>query len=189
MPILRLEFLRSCPGPDQLPRDGRPEVAFAGRSNVGKSSLLNTINRGGGTVARISSRPGCTQFLNLYAASDRFYLVDMPGYGYARAPEDLRRRWVGWMLSYLNARETLRGVVLLVDARHPALPSDAGMAAMLRDRGRPYLIALTKADKLARGRLLEAVRTAEEMGPVVPVSSLTGMGTDGVCRWLFETVS
>jgi GTP-binding protein len=189
MPILRLEFLRSCPGPGQMPKDGRPEVAFAGRSNVGKSSLLNTLNRGGGTVARISSRPGCTQFLNVYSASDRFYLIDMPGYGYARAPEELRRQWEGWMLSYLADREPLRGVVLLVDARHPALLADMEMARMLRERGRPYLIALTKSDKLKRGKLMESVRTANEMGPVVAVSSKTGVGMDDVCRWLFETVS
>ena len=183
-----LKFLRSCPGPESLPKDQLPEIAFAGRSNVGKSSLLNSLN-GGRTVARTSSKPGCTQFLNLYSSGGRFYIVDLPGYGYAKAPEKLRRQWTGWIASYLEERVPLRGVILLVDARHPCLPNDVEMSDYLRNRGRPYVVALTKSDKLKRGKLAMAVRKASEMGPVIPVSSVSGLGLKELGRWLYEAVS
>ena len=188
MPALRITFMRSCPGPEQLPSDGLPEICLAGRSNVGKSSLLNKL-AGERGVARTSARPGCTQFLNLYSADGNFYLVDLPGYGYARAPETERDRWTGWIAEYLMDRQPLRGVVLLVDARHPCLPNDMEMVDFLRERGRPYIIALTKSDKLKRGQLASAARKAQDMGPVIPVSSVTGDGIRQLKKWLFQAVS
>jgi GTP-binding protein len=188
MKKLLVRFVRSCPGPSSLPADGSPEVAFIGRSNVGKSSLLNTISEGKG-VARTSSRPGCTQLLNLYRADDRFYIVDLPGYGYAKAPEKVRRSWSGWISDYLSERESLRGVVLLVDARHPGLEADAGMASFLRSRGRPYVIALTKSDKLRRGKLAQSVRVADGMGPVIAVSAVTGLGVPELGKWILQSVA
>ncbi len=188
MSSLNVKFLRSCPGSGSLPHDGLPEVSFAGRSNVGKSSLLNRLN-GGTTVARTSSRPGCTQFLNLYSVSGSYYIVDLPGYGYARAPSKNRAEWAGWIMTYLVERLPLRGVVLLVDARHPCLPIDMEMVEFLKTRGRPYVIALTKSDKLKRGKLASAVRKAQDMGPVIPVSSITGSGIKELKKWLFQVVS
>lgn len=188
MALINLDFLRSCPGLDSLPGDGLPEIAFAGRSNVGKSSLLNSMN-GGRVVARTSSRPGCTQFLNLYSSGGRYYIVDLPGYGYAKAPEKIRREWAGWIATYLEERVPLRGVILLADARHPCLPNDVEMADYLRDRGRPYVVALTKSDKLKKGKLAAAVRKAGEMGPVIAVSSVSGLGLKELGRWLHEAVS
>lgn len=188
MPPLSISFLRSCPGLSHLPSDGLPELCLAGRSNVGKSSLINKL-AGARNVARTSSRPGCTQFLNLYSVEDDFYFVDLPGYGYARAPEKERVRWTGWIADYLQERTTLRGVILLVDARHPCLPNDMDMVEFLKERGRPYVVALTKADKLKRGKLASSVGKAQDMGPVVPVSSLTGQGLDQLKKWIFQAVA
>ena len=188
MKRLLVKFVRSCPGPTSLPDDGAPEIAFIGRSNVGKSSLLNRISERR-NVARISSRPGCTQYLNLYKADDRFYIVDLPGYGYAKAPEKVRRAWVGWINEYLADRVALRGVVLLVDARHPDMETDTKMASFLRSRGRPYVVALTKSDKLPRGRLAQAVRKADAIGPVIAVSATTGLGAQELGRWILQSVA
>lgn len=178
-----IDFLKSCPGRDGLPLDGLPEIAFIGRSNVGKSSLINRL-AGGRKVARTSSRPGCTQYINIFTTDRGFYIADLPGYGYAKAPERLRSRWVDWIGWYLRERKPLRGTVLLVDARHPSLPNDASMAEYLREGGKPYLIALTKSDKLKRNALMNSVRAAGEMGPVVAVSSIDGSGIGELCKWI-----
>lgn len=180
---IQVEFLKSCPGMKHLPTDGLPEIALVGRSNVGKSSLLNRLAKGKNT-ARTSSKPGCTQFLNLYKTDKGYYLLDLPGYGYAKAPKKERKKWVDWIGEYIMERKPLRGIVLLVDARHPDMVADIEMAELLRELGRPYIIALTKADKLKRGKLTQAVHKAEEMGPVIPVSSVTGAGFDKLGSWL-----
>jgi len=174
----------SCQGLDGVPDHGRPEIAFAGRSNVGKSSLINAISANG-KPARTGSTPGCTQSLNLYRVNDgSFYLVDLPGYGYARAPEKVRKRWTGWIGDYLLRRDQLRGVVLLVDSRHPELGPDREMAELLMEIGRPYLIALTKSDKLKRAKLIASSRKAERLGPIEPVSAKSGMGLGHLLDWI-----
>ena len=185
---LNIEFLKSCPGREGLPSDGMPEVAFIGRSNVGKSSLINRL-AGGRKVARTSSRPGCTQYINIFTTSRNFYIADLPGYGYAKAPDHLRRQWIEWIGWYLRERKPLRGTILLVDARHPALDNDLSMSQYLMEGGKPYIIALTKSDKLKRGKLAESVRKASEMGPVIPVSSVDGSGMNELCRWLAEATA
>ncbi len=187
MASLDIKFVRSCPGSAHLPGDGRPEICFAGRSNVGKSSLLNRLS-GNHSIARISSKPGCTQYLNLYSVSDSYYIIDLPGYGYARAPHKNRTEWSGWIATYLMDRVPLRGVVLLIDARHPCLPNDMEMVNFLKERGRPYIIALTKSDKLKRGKLASSAVKAQDMGPVVPVSSITGFGIQELKKWMFQAV-
>ncbi|MEA3265629.1 MAG: GTP-binding protein 8, partial [Candidatus Fermentibacteria bacterium] len=135
-------------------------------------------------VARTSSRPGCTQYINIYATSRNFYIADLPGYGYAKAPERLRKQWIGWIGGYLRERQPLRGSILLVDCRHPSLEKDISMAGFLREGGKPYIIALTKSDKLKRGKLAQSVRIAGEMGPVIPVSSVDGSGINELYKWL-----
>lgn len=180
--------MKSCPGGVGLPGDGLPEVAFTGRSNVGKSSLINRM-AGGIRVARISSSPGCTRFINIYATDGGYYLADLPGYGYARAPGAERAQWLQWMEDYLGKRKPLRGTVLLVDSRHPGMESDAAMAEFLRGCGKPYIVALTKSDKLGTSRLSESVRKAAELGPVIPVSSVRGSGVRELFRWLTQVTA
>jgi len=180
---LRIEFLKSCPGKTGLPVDGLPEMAFIGRSNVGKSSLINRLNSGS-KVARTSSRPGCTQYINIFTTNKNFYIADLPGYGFAKAPERLRRQWIEWIGWYLRKRQALRGTVLLVDSRHPDLENDLSMARYLMEGGKPYIIALTKSDKLKRNKLAQSVRKAGEMGPVIPVSSVDGTGINELLKWL-----
>lgn len=180
---LRIEFLKSCPGKTGLPVDGLPEIGFIGRSNVGKSSLINRL-AGGKKVARTSSRPGCTQYINIFTTNKDFYIADLPGYGFAKAPGRLRSQWVDWIGWYLRERKPLRGTVLLVDARHPELENDRSMSEYLIEGGKPYIIALTKSDKLKRSKLAASVRKASEMGPVIPVSSVDGSGMNELCGWL-----
>ena len=183
MAKLHIQFLKSCPGRTGLPTDGLPEMAFIGRSNVGKSSLINKL-AGGSKIARTSSRPGCTQYINIFTTNKNFYIADLPGYGFAKAPERLRKQWIGWIGWYLRERKPLRGTVLLVDARHPEMENDLSMARFLMEGGKPYIVALTKSDKLRRNKLAQSVRIAGELGPVIPVSSVDGSGINELCKWL-----
>ncbi len=186
MAKLHIQFLKSCPGKTGLPVDGLPEVAFIGRSNVGKSSLINRLTNGP-KVARTSSRPGCTQYINIFTTNKDFYVADLPGYGFAKAPARLRKKWIDWIGWYLRERQPLRGAILLVDSRHPNLENDLSMANYLKEGGKPYIIALTKSDKLKRNKLAQSIRIASEMGPVIPVSSVDGSGINELLNWLATT--
>jgi GTP-binding protein len=142
-------------GVDALPRlpDATlPEIAFAGRSNVGKSSLINAIT-GRNTLARVSHTPGRTQQLNFFDASGRFFLVDMPGYGYAKVSKEMRGSWENLIRAYLRGRPTLRCVFVLVDSRHGLKDSDGEIMDMLDETAVPYRVILTKADKGKKGEL------------------------------------
>ena len=156
-------FLRGVERLDALPPFGLPEVAFAGRSNVGKSSLINALCGRSG-VARTSNTPGRTQELNFFDVSGRLVLVDMPGYGYAQAPKDKVDRWTRLMTGFLRGRPVLRRVILLVDSRHGVKDRDREMMALLDQAAVVYQVVLTKADKL-KPLELDAVRarTAEEI--------------------------
>ena len=154
-------FVKGVVALDGLPDDGWTEVAFAGRSNVGKSSLINAMVRNGG-LARTSNTPGRTQELNFFApAEDALYLVDMPGYGFAKAPRDKVAAWTALVRAYLAGRPTLRRVFLLIDSRHGIKPPDREIMEMLDTTAVPYQIVLTKADKIKVPEL-EAVRAATE---------------------------
>ncbi len=164
----RLLFARECrfiqgvPSLKDLPPDTLPEVAFAGRSNVGKSSLINALT-GRNTLARTSNTPGRTQHLNFFSLSDRLILVDLPGYGYAKAPKDQVRRWTSLVNGYLKGRATLRRVCLLVDSRHGLKESDLEVMAMLDAAAVSYLIVLTKADKISPMALDDCYRSVIEI--------------------------
>lgn len=161
------EFERGVVALDGLPADGLPEVAFAGRSNVGKSSLLNAL-LGRRDLARTSNTPGRTRELNLFLVGGRFRLVDMPGYGYARASRQLVRQWGALVETYLRGRPTLARVLLLVDARRGSLmPADEAVMALLDATAVSYQIVLTKADKI-KG-------TARD-----PAGALTGTALDTI---------
>ena len=151
-------FLLSAARLGQLPADGQPEVAFVGRSNAGKSSALNALT-GRRALARVSKTPGRTQLLNLFALGNGGRLVDLPGYGYARVPEAQRRSWQALAGGYLRERATLRGLVLLMDIRHPLQELD--WMLLQAAAGRPVLALLTKADKLGRGAAHKVLHAAQ----------------------------
>ena len=156
----KIEFLKSAPGLNFLPEADAPEIAFAGRSNVGKSSLLNALtNRKG--LARTSNTPGRTQELNFFDVGDplQIRLVDMPGYGFAEAPRDLVKRWRHLVNDYLRGRAALKRALVLVDSRHGLKDVDREMMTMLDDAAVSYHLVLTKGDKV---KPTELVRTLEQ---------------------------
>jgi GTP-binding protein len=166
----------------QLPAS-QAEVAFAGRSNSGKSSALNTLARHN-RLAFVSKTPGRTQLINFFALEPEVYLVDLPGYGYAKVPPELRARWEGVLSSYLQSRAALRGLVLIMDVRHPLTPLDWQMLEWFAPTGKPVHILLTKSDKLSRSaaiKTLAAVSKSLVEWPWVSVqlfSSLKKQGMD-----------
>jgi GTP-binding protein len=180
MKITSAEFLKSVYPQDEYPQGGYPEVAFAGRSNVGKSSLINTlVNRKG--LARISSSPGKTQSINFYLVNRSLCLVDLPGYGYAKVPQQVRKRWSPLIEDYCRTRKNLRGVVIIIDARVGPTSLDISLIQWLRDLRLPALITVTKVDKLSKNKLVQALRQTAEALSVDPeeictFSAHTGQG-------------
>lgn len=144
-------FLVSAGLPQQFPGGARPEIAFAGRSNVGKSSLINRL-LGRGHLARTSSTPGRTRTINFYEVNGRFLFVDLPGYGYAKVSRAVKEAWWALVEGYVTERPQLRGVVHIVDARHPPSPEDRELRVFLQAMGLPSPVVLTKADKVPRGQ-------------------------------------
>jgi GTP-binding protein len=144
----KIEFVKSAYKMVQLPEEPLPEIAFAGRSNVGKSSLINRlVNRNG--LVKVSSRPGKTQSLNYFIVDAKLYLVDLPGYGFAKVSKKLQDEWQGLVTEYLSTSPTLRCVVVLIDIRHLLKAQDRELVEWLRSRGRPFIIVYTKRDKLS----------------------------------------
>ncbi len=161
-PIYRqVQFLTSAADLRQAPEDSGREVAFAGRSNSGKSSAINTLC-GQKSLARTSKTPGRTQLLNFFALDAERRIVDLPGYGYAKVAEGIKRQWQGFMADYLIERRCLRGVVLLMDIRHPLTDYDRNMLDWNTQGGIPTHVLLTKADKLKRGPGLDQMRRVEK---------------------------
>ena len=153
-------FSISCAAPKQFPPPTGPEVAFAGRSNAGKSSTLNRLCRQR-KLAHVSKTPGRTQMINFFSLDDGARLVDLPGYGFAKAPESERRRWGRLIEAYLREREPLRGVVIVMDIRHPLTEYDWQMLDWCAEQGLPAHILLNKADKLKRGAMRTALAAVE----------------------------
>lgn len=160
-PFAQARFLLSCAQLGQLPHDDRPEVAFAGRSNAGKSSALNALC-GRHALARVSKTPGRTQMINLFALSGGQRLADLPGYGYASVPEPVRRSWGKLVGGYVETRENLRGLFLIMDCRHPLTDYDRQMLAWTVTAQRRCHILLTKADKLGYGASKTALLTTRK---------------------------
>ena len=162
---------------DQIPKDRRPQIAIAGRSNVGKSSLLNRL-LGSKKLAKVSSTPGKTRSLNFFLVNDKFHLVDLPGYGYAKVPISVKTQWGKLVKDYLTIVEHLVGLILLLDCRRETTVEDNELVAWLAQRELPVLIALTKADKLSRTRLNDKVGKIEkELGTaVIACSAVSGLG-------------
>jgi len=149
MIIHSAKFVTSATKPSQYPPAELPEIAFAGRSNVGKSSLINTlVNRK--RLVRTSRTPGRTQLINFFSINDRFMLVDLPGYGYAKVPDRVRKKWRPMIEAYLTRREVLKGVVLLLDTRRVPDERERLFVAWLGRHGQPVIPVLTKSDKLSK---------------------------------------
>ncbi|NYS32059.1 ribosome biogenesis GTP-binding protein YihA/YsxC [Pantoea sp. WMus005] len=179
-------FVMSAPDIRHLPADTGIEVAFAGRSNAGKSSALNTLTNQKG-LARTSKTPGRTQLINLFEVKEGKRLVDLPGYGYAEVPEEMKLKWQRALGEYLQKRQALKGLVILMDIRHPLKDLDRQMIQWSVESGIPVLLLLTKADKLASGARkaqLNVVREAalDFVGDVQVelFSSLKKIGVDKV---------
>ena len=183
MIIKKAELEAVAVKPAQYPEDNLPEIAFAGRSNVGKSSLLNLLtNRK--SLARVSGNPGKTRTINFYRINDSFRFVDLPGYGYAKAAKSVTEGWGEMMEKYLENRECLRVVCQLVDIRHQPTKQDIQMYEYLRYYGLDGLVVMTKADKVSRNELNKCaavIRKTLDMGPddrLIPVSALKRTGYD-----------
>jgi GTP-binding protein len=184
MDIKSVEYAGTVATPTQAPPGELPEIAFSGRSNVGKSSLINVLlKRTRKKIAHVSATPGKTQALNFYRVNDVFFLVDLPGFGYARVPHALQEQWRGLIEGYLSRSPRLKGVVHLVDARHKPNDHDFKMMEYLGGLGVPALVVATKMDKLKQSERKEHVeRIVEMLGleaeQLVPFSSQTGEGRD-----------
>jgi GTP-binding protein len=182
MKITSAEFVMGAASLRDLPKEGLREVAFLGRSNVGKSSLINRLcNRK--SLARASSDPGKTRELNYYLINKKFYFVDLPGYGYAKLPEQIRSSWGKLIEQYLKSRDQLALVLQLVDSRHEPTELDMMMVGWLDYYDIPFVVALTKADKLPASKMpryVQAAHAAFSRFPmckgVLPFSSITGLG-------------
>ncbi len=166
---------------NQYPEDTMPEVAFAGRSNVGKSSLLNLLT-GRRSLARVSGNPGKTRTINFYRINDAFRIVDLPGYGYAKVSKSVTENWGAMMEEYFQNRQGLKKVVQLVDIRHAPSAQDQQMYEYLRHYGLDGIVVATKADKVSQNELQKCIKTIRQtlkLGPedlVIPVSALKRSG-------------
>lgn len=185
MIIRAVEYAGTIAQPDgPVPEGGLPQVAFSGRSNVGKSSLINTLlGRTRSKVAHVSATPGKTRALNFFRVNDDFFLVDLPGYGYAKVPQSMRDEWSRLIEWYLGESGMVRGVVHLVDCRRAPTEHDLHMVGYLAELGIPALVILTKMDKLKRSERKKAVSTAVaaldvDEDQLIPFSSKTGEGRD-----------
>ena len=181
MRIIHSELEKIAAKPSQYPADDLPEIAFAGRSNVGKSSLLNLLT-GRKKLAHVSGNPGKTRTINFYRINDAFRIVDLPGYGYARVSRSVSENWGEMMETYMESRQNLLTVIQLVDIRHAPSAQDVQMHEYLHHYGLDGIIAATKADKISRNQMQKALKvirqtlglTAEDR--IFPVSALKRTG-------------
>lgn len=186
MRVISAEFVKSATKPSEYPPENLPEIAIAGKSNVGKSSLINTlVNRK--NLAKTSSSPGRTQTINFFRVNEKISLVDLPGYGYAKVSLRIRETWKPMVESYLQTREGIRMVVLILDARRGASPEDLTLLDWLDYHQIPPLIVLTKADKLSQLERARQKKTVADIPllngkPICFFSALTGEGKEDLWR-------
>ena len=194
--LSKATFTLSAPDIRRLPSDSGIEVAFAGRSNAGKSSALNTLTNQNG-LARISKTPGRTQLINVFEVAEDKRLIDLPGYGFAKVPLEMKKKWQKALGEYLEKRESLKGLVVLMDIRHPLKDLDMDLIQWAADSDLPVLALLTKCDKLSQGkRSAEVLSVKKELAKlnadirVQAFSSLKRTGSDQanaiICDWLAQ---
>jgi GTP-binding protein len=191
MKIKSADLERVAVNKDQYPEISLPEIAFAGRSNVGKSSLINNLlNRR--SLARTSQTPGKTQTINFYIINQEVFFVDLPGYGFARVPKDIKKTWGKMVETYLSDRDNLQAVFLLLDIRHEPTKEDAEMYQWLKHFGVPTAIIATKADKIARGQWQKHTSVITKKiqkdpdDPLIIHSSSSGQGKDAILNLIDE---
>jgi GTP-binding protein len=186
------KFVTSAAQPSDFPPDGKPELAVVGRSNVGKSSLINALVQQDG-LARTSRTPGRTRLVNWFEIDDKFHLVDLPGYGYAEVKKDVRESWRPLIESYLDKRKVLAGVLLLIDIRRGVQEEELDFIPWLAERAIPVVVALTKSDKLAKHkRTLEVMKAKKDLGlkrDPIAVSAQSAEGIDAMWRALLKLVT
>ena len=191
MKLTSTEFIKSAFKEDDWPKDPRPEIAFMGRSNVGKSSLINSLLRTHG-LARTSSTPGRTQSLNFFLINDHFSFVDLPGFGYARVPKVIKSTWGEMVTSYLAKRSQLMLSIHIVDSRHEPTNLDLQLHEWLSHTAKPRLIVATKSDKLSNNELRESMGRAKRLfggDNVLAYSARTGRGREEVWRAIANALS
>ena len=187
MNLNNAEFVLSAASPDACPRDGLPQIVFAGRSNVGKSSVINRLLRRS-NFARVGSMPGKTVQLNFFRIDGAFYLVDIPGYGYAKVSEAERARWGRLMDAYFSDPELLSFGVMIVDARHKPTADDRTMADWFLQTGKPFAVVANKLDKLKKSEIepnlarIRATLGLPEQVELIPFSAETGEGRETLLR-------
>ena len=190
MRISSARFVKSAKQANDFPKDRKPEIAFCGRSNSGKSSLLNALTNSQG-LARTSSSPGRTQLINFFLVDEQTYYVDLPGYGYAKVPKGIRDTWGEMVEGYLRNREPLKLAIMLVDSRIPPTDSDQTMKGWLDHFGIPNLIVLTKSDKISRNELTKALKTCAETlqtKEIIAFSAVTGFGKEAVLKKIRDAI-
>jgi GTP-binding protein len=186
MKVSSAEFVKSAFSAADGPRDSAPEIAFLGRSNVGKSSLINSL-LGVRSLARTSATPGRTQSLNFFLINKRFSFVDLPGFGYARVPKSIKSTWGEMVTSYLAKRTQLVLSIQIVDSRHEPTKLDLQLHDWLKHSAKPRLIVATKSDKLSNNELRESLSRVKRVfneDSVVIYSAKTGRGRDQVWQWI-----
>lgn len=189
MRVTEATFLRSVAGSEQLPHDGLPQIAFSGRSNVGKSSLINALlNRK--ALAQTSGTPGKTRLLNFYLINRSFYFVDLPGYGFAKVSLAERRQWRGLIENHLRNNPALTGIVALIDSRIGPTELDLELLAWLDELRLPAIVIATKADKLSRQQQTEQLKSIQQKISHLPVrevmlfSARNGLGKAELWSWI-----
>jgi GTP-binding protein len=188
--ISSARFVKSAKQANDFPKDRKPEIAFCGRSNSGKSSLLNALTNSQG-LARTSSSPGRTQLINFFLVDGQTYYVDLPGYGYAKVPKGIRDTWGEMVEGYLRNREPLKLTIMLVDSRIPPTDSDLTMKKWLDHFGIPNLVVLTKSDKISRNELTKAQRICAETlqtKEIIAFSAITDFGKEAVLKKIRDAI-
>ena len=185
---MRAEFVVSSGKPDTFPSDRLPEIAFLGRSNVGKSSLINALT-GQKRLAFTSNTPGRTQTINFYRVGGEFYFVDLPGYGYARVPAEFAAQWKSLIEQFLEKRESLILSLLVLDIRRGWMEKDLDLKRWLEHHGRPYLVVATKVDKLNQSEQEHGLRAIRKGGvEPLPFSALSGRGVREIWQAITKTL-
>jgi GTP-binding protein len=185
---LKSEFVVSSGNPETFPSDRLPEIAFLGRSNVGKSSLINALT-GQKRLAFTSNTPGRTQTINFYRIDGAFYFVDLPGYGYARVPIEQVRSWKELIEQYLQTREHLKSACLILDTRRGWMDKDLDLKRWLEYHGKQYLVIATKTDKLNRSELEHGLHAIRQEGvEPLPFSALSGRGVREIWQAIVKTL-